>query len=108
MDEASKGFLENVAKESQARLQALEKLVSAADSTKVFGAPVTSGEYTVITASEVGSGGGFGSGMGFGTPHPRRREGTEEQGVAAGTPGEGAGGGGAGAADRWDGRWPLS
>jgi uncharacterized spore protein YtfJ len=100
MDEAGMGFMENVAKESQARLQALEKLVSAADTTKVFGAPVTSGEYTVITAAEVGSGGGFGSGMGFGVPNRGRRKGSEESGAedkgAAGPLGEGAGGGGGG------------
>lgn len=96
MNEAVSGFLDNVAAESQSRLQTMERLLSAADVSKVFGQPVTSGEYTVITASEVGSGGGFGSGMGFGLPRTRQGEAPEEQNTAAEKAVEGAGGGGGG------------
>jgi len=96
MNEAIREFLQNVDKESQGRLQALDRLLSSADSTKVFGQPVTSGQYTVITASEVASGGGFGSGMGFGLPRAHRSEASEEPGTSAGNALEGAGGGGGG------------
>lgn len=96
MDEATNEFLQKLATESQGRLQAMDQLTSSADASKVFGQPITSGEFTVITASEVASGGGFGSGMGFGLPRVRRSEGSEEQGGLAGTTAEGAGGGGGG------------
>ena len=96
MKEAVSEFLQNVAQESQARSQALDRLLSSADSSKVFGPPVTSGQYTVISASEVASGGGFGSGMGFGLPRARRSQASEEPGPSAETAPEGAGGGGGG------------
>ena len=96
MNEAMSEFLQNAAKESQGRLQAMDRLLSSADSSKVFSQPVTSGQYTVITASEVASGGGFGSGMGFGLPRARRSEGSDEPGTSAVTAPEGAGGGGGG------------
>ena len=48
----------------------LEKIFAAAQSGAVFGQPVESGSYTVITAAEVTSGGGFGVGMGRG-PVPK-------------------------------------
>jgi uncharacterized spore protein YtfJ len=44
----------------------LEKIFAAAQPGAVFGQPVESGSYTLITASEVTSGGGFGVGMGRG------------------------------------------
>jgi uncharacterized spore protein YtfJ len=50
----------------------LEKLLAAAQPGAVYSQPVAHGEYTVITASEVGAGGGFGFGMGFGTPSTTR------------------------------------
>src|SRR6266545_461376 len=49
----------------------LEKIFAAAQPGAVFGQPVESGSYTLITASEVTSGGGFGVGMGRG-PAPKR------------------------------------
>ncbi len=48
----------------------LEKIFAAAQSGAVFGQPVESGSYTLITAAEVTSGGGFGVGMGRG-PVPK-------------------------------------
>jgi uncharacterized spore protein YtfJ len=44
----------------------LESLFAAAKPDTVFGEPVTAGEYTIITAREIGLGGGFGFGRGFG------------------------------------------
>jgi uncharacterized spore protein YtfJ len=96
MNEGISAFLKNVENESQGRSEALERLLSAADSSKVFGQPLTSGQYTVITAAEVASGGGFGSGMGFGLPRAPRSEASEEQGQSTGRAPEGAGGGGGG------------
>jgi uncharacterized spore protein YtfJ len=98
--------VDSVRQESEARIRALLGIVSAADSVKVFGQPVSSGGYTVIPAAEVASGGGFGSGMGFGGP-PRHRMKAHDGSpapVAAAAPGgeaggedmQGAGGGGGG------------
>jgi uncharacterized spore protein YtfJ len=47
----------------------IERIYGATRPGAVFGEPITSGGYTVITAQEISSGGGFGTGMGFG---PRR------------------------------------
>jgi uncharacterized spore protein YtfJ len=105
MSGAVNDVLESVQKESEARLQALQRLLSTADTGKVFGQPVTSGGYTVIPAAEVAGGGGFGSGMGFGAPGRRRKGVAEELTTpeSAGDAGEqgqtdvlGAGGGGGG------------
>lgn len=92
MNESADEFLRNVAAESERRMQAMERLMAAADAAKVFGQPVTSGPHTIITASEVASGGGFGSGMGYGRP-ASQQEGASKQ---EGAPSEGAGGGGGG------------
>ena len=46
-------MLESVRRESEARSQALQRLLSAADSSAVFGQPVSSDDYTVIPAAEV-------------------------------------------------------
>jgi uncharacterized spore protein YtfJ len=87
------------------RLSAIaEKVWSAARPGAVFGEPVTVGNYTVITASEVGSGGGFGSGMGFGPAPDKQKRGaaaeapgmTAEEPPASGGGGVGGGGGAGG------------
>ncbi|MEW5989332.1 MAG: spore germination protein GerW family protein [Chloroflexota bacterium] len=52
--------------QEQAR-QLLEKLLAVAQPGAVFSQPVTSGEYTVITAAEVTAGMGFGFGFGGGS-----------------------------------------
>ena len=100
MNDGLNEFMQKVASESERRSQTLDKLLSSADSSKVFSEPVTIGSYTVITASEVASGGGFGSGMGLGVPRRRHDEARGEaagasEGAAAGAQ-EGAGGGGGG------------
>src|SRR6266540_3279228 len=72
----------------------LEKIFAAAQPGAVFGQPVESGSYTLITASEVTSGGGLGVGMG------RRRP--RLSGPRASSPSGGAAL--AGAAGPWGGR----
>jgi uncharacterized spore protein YtfJ len=47
-----------------------DTLFASARPRAVYGEPVTSGNYTLITASEVASGGGGGGGSGFG-PNPQ-------------------------------------
>jgi uncharacterized spore protein YtfJ len=100
VDEAMTQFLRGMEQEAERKAQTMERLLSAADATKVFSQPVTSGDYTVITAAEVGGGGGFGSGMGMGAPHGRRRrdaaqdeQAVDQEGLATGA-GIGGGGGG--------------
>ena len=95
-------FLQNLQKESETRATTLQKLWSAADSAKVFGQPVVSGAYTVITAAEVAGGGGLGSGMGFGKP-PNKRAGVksgDQDGAGDSTVPRGTGGGGGGSMGR--------
>lgn len=75
-----------------------DKLFAAAHTRAVYGEPVTSGNYTVITASEVGSGGGGGGGGGYGpTPQKPAPEGTMAEAQQAepmvGGSGVGMGGG---------------
>ena len=72
--------------------EAFDKLMSVAEVDKVFSQPVVSGEYTVITAAEVGSGMGLGFGVGAGTDE-EKAEG-EEPKVDSGSGGGGGGGGG--------------
>jgi uncharacterized spore protein YtfJ len=73
-----------------------ERIFAAARPGAVFGEPIVSGNVTVITASEVSSGGGFGSGSGFGRGQPRPAQGEQTSGVAASTAPEVGGGGGMG------------
>ena len=81
----------------------LERIFAAAQPDAVYSKPVMAGNYTVITASEVTSGGGFGSGAGFGPATPPS---AEKQRDGAGSPsghvnsGGGGFGGGGGSAGR--------
>ena len=72
----------------------LQDLIAAAQARSVFGEPVTQGEYTVITASEVTVGLGFGFGMGSESAS------AEADAEAAASGGGGGGGGGGGASGR--------
>ena len=81
--------------------EVVEKLFDVTQPSSVYGEPITAGDLTLITASEVSVGMGFGSGIGGGEGRggPRRQEGeaqseTEGEGV-----GLGGGGGGGGAAN---------
>jgi uncharacterized spore protein YtfJ len=71
----------------------LEKVLAAASPNVVFGQPVESGGYTVITASEVFAGGGFGYGGGSG---PAGAEPAATDAPQASGHGGGGGGGSAG------------
>lgn len=76
----------------------LDKLFAAAQPGAVFSAPVVAGDYTIITASEISTGGGFGSGKGFG---PASRPTGETPAKPDATIGGGSGmGGGGGASGR--------
>ena len=77
-----------------------EKVWSAARPGAVFSEPVTAGDYTVITASEVGSGGGFGSGVGFGPAPSKQKQGAPGADAAEQSTGGGGVGGGGGAGGR--------
>ena len=65
------------------------RILAAAQPSAVFSAPVVSGAYTVITASEVFAGGGFGFGSGVGAAE---HSGQPEPGTPSGTGGGGGGG----------------
>ncbi len=88
-------------KSQEQAMEVMEKLFAVAQPGAVFGEPVESGEYTVITASEVRVGMGFGYGSGGGTGPVTEDEATSEdetEGEAAGAgTGYGGGGGGGGA-----------
>jgi uncharacterized spore protein YtfJ len=111
MSNGLEDVMEHVRQEAEARARALQRLLAGSDSSRVFGPPVSSGEYTVIPAAEIASMGGLGSGMGFGTPG-RRRTGEEQAPAAWGDTeqedvsrsavkgGGGGGGGGGGAKGR--------
>jgi uncharacterized spore protein YtfJ len=71
-----------------------DKVFAAAHSHAVYGEPVVSGNYTVITASEVSSGGGAGGGGGFG-PVPQEPS-PEAEAAEARSPESNAGGSGVG------------
>jgi uncharacterized spore protein YtfJ len=78
--------------------EVVEKLFDVARPEAVFSEPVTAGDYTVITASEVSVGMGFGYGIGGGTASeegetPSTDELEAEAGEASGFGGGGGGGG---------------
>lgn len=77
----------------------MEKLVAVAQPSAIFSEPILSGDYTIITASEVSVGLGFGYGIGGGTASETtegaaaRPDESENQGAASGVGGGGGGGG---------------
>jgi uncharacterized spore protein YtfJ len=82
----------------EATKQINQKLVEVASPKAVFSEPVISGEYTVITASEVFT--AVGSGFGFGSAEGEADEVSgEEMGEIGPMAGSGGGGGGGGAAN---------
>ncbi len=94
-DETDK-VLDSVIKSQAQNLELMEKLFAVAQPGAVYGEPVASGEYTVITASEIlvaaGSGYGVGGGTGGETLEEETAvEGEEDEGTGFG--GGGAGGG---------------
>ncbi len=91
MSESSNGVATMAAQASEQSDKIIDKLYAAAEPGAVFSAPYASGEYTIITASEVGAGGGFGFGMGTST---------EQKSPDGGATGGGGGGGGGGSMGR--------
>jgi uncharacterized spore protein YtfJ len=76
----------------------MDKLLAAAKPGAVYGEPIISGGYTVVTASEVTAGGGFGYGFGGGSAPASasgQTSGQEQENAGAGG-GIGGGGGSAG------------
>lgn len=76
----------------------MEKLIAVAQPGAVYSEPIASGDYTIITASEVSVGMGFGYGMGGGTmPGPAKGEtSTPDEPESREEEGGGFGGGGGG------------
>lgn len=72
--------------------QTLEKIYAATQPGAVYSEPVTVGNYTVITASEITAGGGFGSGFGFGSLFSSAQQ-PEEPSQPQAQPTDGGGGG---------------
>jgi uncharacterized spore protein YtfJ len=98
MSSAFDNMLESVNKYQEQGHAWMEKLLAAARPSAVFGAPVVSGSYTVITSSEVTAGGGFGYGVGGGSAPASSSDQTpsEEQANSGGGGGLGGGGGSSG------------
>ncbi|MCP4424127.1 MAG: hypothetical protein GY803_06525 [Chloroflexi bacterium] len=88
--ELNKLIVESVPTQERAN-ELLGKLFDVTKPTAVYSEPVTSGEYTIITASEVTAafGAGYGGGMGIG-PNG------EDDGESESSSGSGGGGGGGG------------
>ncbi len=63
MSETTSTLLTLAEKREEQIARVLEKIYSAAQSGAVYSDPVTAGNYTIITASEIAAGGGFGSGF---------------------------------------------
>jgi len=66
MIDTKSNFLSFADKRDETLSRVVEKIYSAAQPGAIYSEPVVSGNYTIITASEVAAGGGFGSGLGFG------------------------------------------
>jgi len=106
MDESFDQIAAAAAKSQEQATQLFERLMEVAQPESVYSEAVTSGTYTVITASEVTTGLGFGFGVGGGTgTFPASKEegkesGKEEakesdkEGQGSGSGGGGGGGGG--------------
>jgi uncharacterized spore protein YtfJ len=92
--ELGKSVVSAVQNQEQAG-KVVDRLISVAQPGSVFSAPVTAGEYTLITACEVSAAVGMGFGIGVGTgsgPASGEGAGTTQSGEGGG--GGGGGGGG--------------
>lgn len=84
--------------DQQAGAELLGRAYEVARADAVFMEPISQGEYTVITASEVSIGIGYGYGGGVGgSPSKEESEATADRALDFGGGGGGGGGGGAGA-----------
>jgi uncharacterized spore protein YtfJ len=91
MKEGVTFFSESIGNQEKAN-ELMEQLIAVADAKSVYSDPIESGEYKVITASEVRVGMGFGYGGGGGVEATKSETEEEEES----TPGSGYGGGGGG------------
>lgn len=91
MDEGVTFISESFVNQEKAN-ELMEQLIAVADAKSVYSDPIESGEYKVITASEVRVGMGFGFGGGGGV----EAEHTETEQDEETTPSSGYGGGGGG------------
>lgn len=98
MSEEFGGIAVSALKSQEEAKALVEKLFEVAQPSAVYGEPVTVGEYTVITASEVkvGMGYGFGAGGGTGAESAGDAEASEEVLAQEAETGFGVGGGGGG------------
>jgi uncharacterized spore protein YtfJ len=91
-DDLNRLIIESIPDQEQANAL-MERLFSITRPKAVFSKPVTQGEYTVITASELTAGLGYGYGGGGGV-NPRSGESSGSQPMSEGGFGRGGGGGG--------------
>lgn len=96
MSDKFKDVVVTLVKNQEQGAELMEKLIAVAQPGAVYGAPVTSGDYTVITASEVSVSMGFGYGVGGGMSSQPAAGEDESQSGEAGDVGGGGGGGGGG------------
>lgn len=97
MDESINRFADVAANSQKQATRLFERLMGVAQPQSVYSEAVTSGEYTVITASEVTTGLGFGFGVGGGTGNfPVSQEAEQENESEAPKEGQGSGSGGGG------------
>jgi uncharacterized spore protein YtfJ len=94
MSDVVNNIIAGTTKGQERSFELMEKLLAVAQPGSVFSQPVQSGNYTVITASELVAGIGFGYGVGGGgAPSTAKPESGDESRSPAG---EGSGGGGGG------------
>ena len=91
-DDLNRLIVESIPDQRQAN-KLMKRLFSITRPDAVFSQPVTQGEYTVITASELTAGLGYGYGGGGGVS-PSSGEGEGSQSMTEGGFGRGGGGGG--------------
>ncbi len=99
MSEKFEDIVVTAVKTQEQSKEVVEKLFAVARPEAVYSEPVTAGEYTVITASEVSVGMGFGYGVGGGSasePTEGETESADEPDSGEGASGFGSGGGGGG------------
>ena len=96
MNDEREGVVATTVKSQEQGIQLMEKLVAVAQPGMVFGEPTTSGEYTVVTASEVTVAMGFGFGMGGGSRPLTAQDEKASEGQTESQQGFGGGGGGGG------------
>jgi uncharacterized spore protein YtfJ len=97
MSEEFSGIVTSAVNSLEQGLGLVQRLLTVAKPSAVYSKPVESGDYTVITASEVWAGLGFGYGLGGGSgPTAGESEEPGERAEAEGVGGGGGGGGGAG------------